>query len=584
MPEPGAVESPAAGWSRADGWSEAAADLAALAAEVAPELVPSATEVADRMAAGRFHISVVGEFKRGKSTLVNALLGRELLPTGVLPLTAVPVEVAHGPEGVVVEHGDGRRQAIPIDELAVYATEERNPGNHRDVTRVRVTLPADLLASGAVLVDTPGLGSTYAHSTEAANRAVDATDGAVVVLSADAPFSQQERVLLDALRPRSARTFFVVNRIDHLDAEGLAQVQGFVTATLRDILGREVDVYSVSARQALRARNGAAPPDAGFDAFARDLRRFIDHDLTDARAAVARRDLEGLADRIDAAVELEAAALELSAEELDERLARFADEAARQRQAFAEDRLLLGHAVDAIASELGRQLKTVAAQELPEAATRLAEVADATQPTRIEETLDDTVADLVYARFEELRSMLVSDVENAWQEAAGEFRARVKQRAAAVREVAEDLFDLPLPALPVPMLSEVREEFSYELERLPYTGESVARVLRWFLPRRWLRVRLVRRASRRLTEQLDKHAGRVRHDLVRRLRHARDAFVDVLARHLEELVEGVTAAAERGRARRAAVGDRLEVDQQRLAVVRRRTDAARRAAEPDTGR
>ena len=70
----------------------------------------------------------------------------------------MPVEVAYGPEGAVVEHGDGRRVTIGVDEVAVFATVEHNPGDHRDVTRVRVTLPADLLASGAVLVDTPGLG------------------------------------------------------------------------------------------------------------------------------------------------------------------------------------------------------------------------------------------------------------------------------------------------------------------------------------------------------------------------------------------------------------------------------------------
>jgi predicted GTPase len=75
MPERGVVESRGAVWPEA-------ADLASLAAEVAPELAAPAAEVAARLGAGRFHISVVGEFKRGKSTLVNALLGRELLPTG----------------------------------------------------------------------------------------------------------------------------------------------------------------------------------------------------------------------------------------------------------------------------------------------------------------------------------------------------------------------------------------------------------------------------------------------------------------------------------------------------------------------
>lgn len=221
--------------------------------------------------------------------------------------------------------------------------------------------------------------------------------------------------------------------------------------------------------------------------------------------------------------------MELTAEELDERLARFAGEAARQRQAFAEDRLLLGHAVDAIATRLGEHLKSAAGQEPPQAAARLVEVAEATPAARIEGALDDAVADLVHARFEQRRPRLTGQVEDAWLEAAGDFRGRVELRVEAVREAAEGLFDRGLPALSVPSLAAVPEEFTYEFERLPYSGESVTRVLRWLLPRPWLRARLVRRARRRLADQLDKHAGRARYDLVRRLHGARDAFVDVPA-------------------------------------------------------
>src|SRR6266571_7233152 len=81
-----------------------ARDLVPLAEMVAPHLAGRARELAERLEGGRFLISVVGEFKRGKSTLLNALLGRDLLPTGVLPLTAVATEVAYGPEDLVRIH------------------------------------------------------------------------------------------------------------------------------------------------------------------------------------------------------------------------------------------------------------------------------------------------------------------------------------------------------------------------------------------------------------------------------------------------------------------------------------------------
>jgi len=145
-----------------------------------------AARLAERLGAGRFVVSVVGEFNRGKSMLVNALVGAEVLPTGVLPLTAVATEVAYGDPGAVVVLSDGTRRAVSPADVADYVTEERNPANERGVARVEVRGRWPLLAPGVVLVDTPGIASVYRHNTEVAEAALLDADGAVVVLSAGA--------------------------------------------------------------------------------------------------------------------------------------------------------------------------------------------------------------------------------------------------------------------------------------------------------------------------------------------------------------------------------------------------------------
>ena len=142
---------------------------------------------------------VVGEFKRGKSTLVNALLGVEVLPTGVLPLTAVMTEVVHGQAGATVAGLDGTRVDVGLDDVARFVTEAGNPGNERGVDRVEVRVPAPLLSTGLVLVDTPGLGSIHLHNTEVGRASLLEADGAIVLLSADEPLSDEERQLLDTL-------------------------------------------------------------------------------------------------------------------------------------------------------------------------------------------------------------------------------------------------------------------------------------------------------------------------------------------------------------------------------------------------
>src|SRR5580698_7017046 len=82
----------------------------------------------DRLDAARLRVLVVGEAKRGKSTLINALLGREVLPSGVTPLTAVPTTVTHGTgEAVQVAFAGGRTAHRPLSALAEFGTERGNP-------------------------------------------------------------------------------------------------------------------------------------------------------------------------------------------------------------------------------------------------------------------------------------------------------------------------------------------------------------------------------------------------------------------------------------------------------------------------
>lgn len=119
-----------------------AADFAALAAE--------AEEALARLRESRFHLAVMGQFKRGKSTLINALLGESVLPTGILPLTSIATEVRHGSaRRAEVVFEDGRRETVAVDDLALYCTEKHNPGNHKRVARVEVGYPTPCWTGGS---------------------------------------------------------------------------------------------------------------------------------------------------------------------------------------------------------------------------------------------------------------------------------------------------------------------------------------------------------------------------------------------------------------------------------------------------
>lgn len=111
----------------------------------------------ERVAEDRFNLVVLGEFKRGKSTLINALLQRDVLSTGVLPLTVVVTVIGAGDrERLVIRYVDGREVERPVAELAEYVTETLNPGNDRGVELARGRARPRAAARRLELVDTPG--------------------------------------------------------------------------------------------------------------------------------------------------------------------------------------------------------------------------------------------------------------------------------------------------------------------------------------------------------------------------------------------------------------------------------------------
>jgi GTP-binding protein EngB required for normal cell division len=561
--------------------AQSARELVPLAGAVAPHLAGRAADLAARLEAGRFLISVVGEFKRGKSTLLNALLGRELLPTGVLPLTAVATEVAYGPEHLSIHHLDGSDEEVAVERLAEFVTEEGNPGNEQRVARAEVRVPAEILRPGATLVDTPGLGSVFRHNTEAAEAELLRTDGAIVVFSADAPFSEQERELLDLLVQRSARTFFVLNRIDHLAPGELDQVRRFVEQGICDALGRKEPLFCLSARAALAAKHAGDDGDlaaSGFSAFETAVRSFLAEDLVEARLAVARREVTRLAVLLDDATAVEEAALRHTAADLDDRLRRFETAAAEQRRAFDEDRVLLAHAVEAITTTVGQRLARLAAEPPAAAVQHLGEVAASTPLRMLEPALRQTVEDLVRAEFEQVRTAEAARAEDAWQAAAADFRARTQARVDAIRQTAEGVFELRLGELQVPEVAEERERFFYLFLHLEGVNEAIARSVRRLLPGRVRRRRLTDAAHRELRSELDKHAGRARWDISQRLDGVRLRFEAAMRDQLTEVIDGVLQAAERARERRAALAAELAGGEERAAEVRRLTAQARAAA------
>ncbi|MFH1991254.1 MAG: dynamin family protein [Pseudomonadota bacterium] len=188
----------------------------------------------DRLMDGRFHLAVLGQFKRGKSTLLNALVAEPILPVSVIPLTAVPTFIQFGAVPKIrvhfgdtrsVEEFSGASTSDRTAFLVKYVTEEGNPKNKLGVTEVEVVLPAPILSKGVVLIDTPGIGSTYRHNTQATLNFLQQCDAALFLISADPPITDVELDFLRQVREKVPRLFFILNKVDYLNAEEVRRLE-----------------------------------------------------------------------------------------------------------------------------------------------------------------------------------------------------------------------------------------------------------------------------------------------------------------------------------------------------------------------
>ena len=110
----------------------------------------------------RFHLMVLGQFKRGKSTFINSIIGDTLLPTSVIPLTSIVTLLKYGErESIEVIFEDGSQKTIERKYLHQYVTERGNPSNRMGLRHVEISFPSAYLKDGVSIIDTPGVGSTF---------------------------------------------------------------------------------------------------------------------------------------------------------------------------------------------------------------------------------------------------------------------------------------------------------------------------------------------------------------------------------------------------------------------------------------
>jgi len=294
--------------------------LADLAEKLGSE--PGAEEARDlaaRVAEGRFYVTCVGQFKRGKSTLLNALVGHEVVPTGFVPVTAVPTVIRFGERlHARVRMQDGSWREVGVADLKEYVTEELNPENKKGVEGAEVFVPSALLSSGMCFVDTPGLGSVFTGNTVTTQAFIPHIDAVLVVVGADPPIAGEELALVEAVGRQVQDLILVINKADRTSDAERAAAEKFTREILEKRLRRPMgEVFEVSAAERMEKRG----PLRDWSKLLASLHRLVEDSGRDLVRAACDRGLQRLTEQLLAIVSENRDALQRPIEESERRIA-----------------------------------------------------------------------------------------------------------------------------------------------------------------------------------------------------------------------------------------------------------------------
>lgn len=183
------------------------------------DLVERATAAISRLKRPSTIVCVVGEFKQGKSSLVNGLLGQAICPIDDDLATSAITLVRYGDEPAATvrrrdEHGTRIGIPVPIEELSNWVSEAGNPKNVKQVERVEIAVPSALLKGGLVIVDTPGMGGLGAGHAAATLGFLPFADGLIFVSDASAELSAPEIDVLRRATELCPMVLFAQTKID----------------------------------------------------------------------------------------------------------------------------------------------------------------------------------------------------------------------------------------------------------------------------------------------------------------------------------------------------------------------------------
>jgi len=416
-------------------------------------------DVIDRVKKQAFSVAIVGEFKRGKSTLINAFLGSEILPSDILPCSATLNRVTHGLKPQLkIRFKDGREEELEIDRLKEYVTKLTPESEETATTIEEATVYYPIRHDNVDIIDTPGLNDDISM-TAVTLSVLPRVEAAVMVMMAPAVFSAYERDFLEnkLLTNDLGRVIFVVNAIDRCTKPGdkerllenaVDRLQKYILSRAEEQFGKDSEdykvyikkigkpkVFGISAEQALAAKLNAdeeALVQSGFAKFQTALEEFLTTGQGAVRLQVAVNRAIASGSEILAAINIQENALEMRREEFDAAYEKSVAEIAALRGKKKEEMRLIDRATENVRYNV-RPLLNQLEDEIKQAAEQTIDSSTVTKDDlRNKKNLSEKLAKAVSNSVQNVGQRMANKIQSEIQQGLEREIDRLKDFAESV--------------------------------------------------------------------------------------------------------------------------------------------------------
>lgn len=505
----------------------------------------------DKMKKNYFNLAILGQQKRGKSTLVNAILGQPVLPMAVTPATSVITVVEYGTAPTVtIIHENGERRQVGVEDLADYITEEKNPCNERQVAVAHITFPSEFLSRGIRLVDTPGVGSIFEHNTQTAYGYLPHIDAALFVFSVDTPVAVEEIKYLRDVREQVPMIYFILNKADFYSDHEVKKLVEFTRAALQKELGQEVDIFPLSALMALEAQEKGdfkKLEESGFIALNEAVLKYFYEHKDRLMEIALRNKLGNLLVQVSTVLRLERQALDLSAEELQARIQSYTEFLNTVDREIRDVAVLLDGEVERILEELDEKFakdKSALENSLTVMLENWYRENSGLKTRIFARAIEREALNNLSSLFEKWRQETDREVAEKFGEAQDRFLSRLDDIVARILGKACEVFGIDYTGERFKVEVTGRSEFYYKVGLDPLMLEISPRTFSGLLPRRILNRLIWQGMAKDIPQDVDRNYGRMRYDFLTRLRQPALELKSLLKEETEQTKQSVKASIE----------------------------------------